>query len=504
MAEPRYPSLYQLNTRVALGALSRTLGRPASLDDLPDAELDRLRDLGFDWLWLLGVWQTGPASRRVSRSHPEWQEEFHANLPDLEESDICGSCFAVTGYQVHSELGGNAALERLRVRIHQRGLRLMLDFVPNHTALDHDWLRDHPDYFIRGTDEDRAREPHNYTQVQSRDGLLVVAHGRDPYFPGWPDTLQLDYGNPDLQAAMQRELLAVAALCDGVRCDMAMLIEPEVFERTWGVRPKPFWPDAIGQVRAHQPGFTFMAEVYWDMEWALQQQGFDYTYDKRLYDRLRDRQTRPVREHLAAGLDFQDRLARFLENHDEPRAATSFAPGVHEAAALITYLSPGLRFFHQGQLEGRRARISPHLCRGPDEAVDEELQAFYRRLLEWLEHPVFRAGEWRLLDCLPGAEGDPSSGGFVASAWQGKGGTHLLVAVNYSDQGGQCRIRVPFEGLGNGRVRSRDWVSGTSDDRDRDELREPGMCVELDPWAFAILELQPVAEASSRFPRRQG
>ena len=116
-----------------------------------------------------------------------------------------------------------------------------------------------------------------------------------------------------------------------------------------------------------------MAEVYWDMEWTLQRQGFDYTYDKRLYDRLREHRARPVREHFAAGLDFQDKLARFLENHDEPRAAATFAPEVHVAAAVLTYFSPGLRFFHQGQFEGRRTRISPHLVRGPDEPVDDRL-----------------------------------------------------------------------------------------------------------------------------------
>ena len=152
------------------------------------------------------------------------------------------------------------------------------------------------------------------------------------------------------------ELLKIAGQCDGVRCDMAMLVLPDVFERTWGIPSQPFWPKATERVREQAPDFCFMAEVYWDLEWTLQQQGFDYTYDKRLYDRLRDRHARPVREHFWAGLDYQDKLARFLENHDEPRAAATFPPGVHEAAAVITFLSPGLRFFHQGQFEGRKKR----------------------------------------------------------------------------------------------------------------------------------------------------
>lgn len=319
MTGSRYPLLYQINTRVWLTALSATLGRRATLDDVPDAELDRLARMGFDWVWLLSVWQTGPEARRVSRDNAEWRREFEQTLPDLAADDIGGSGFAITGYSVHTDLGGDAALARLRERLRGRGLRLMLDFVPNHVGLGHPWIGDHPDYFIRGTELDLALAPHDYTWVKRRDGDVLLAHGRDPYFPGWPDTLQLDYANPATQEAMIGELLGIAARCDGVRCDMAMLVLPEVFERTWVRRAAPFWPAATRRVRERVPGFLFMAEVYWDLEWTLQQQGFDYAYDKRLYDRLREGHARPVREHLHAGLDYQDKLARFLENHDEPR-----------------------------------------------------------------------------------------------------------------------------------------------------------------------------------------
>jgi glycosidase len=151
---------------------------------------------------------------------------------------------------------------------------------------------------------------------------------------------------------MAAELTKIAAQCDGVRCDMAMLVLPDVFQRTWGRRPEPFWSRVIPQVREKVPGFVFMAEVYGDLEWTMQREEFDYAYDKRLYDRLREKHARPVREHFHAGLDYQDRLARFLENHDEPRAASTFEPAVHEAAAILTFLSPGLRFFHQGTIRG--------------------------------------------------------------------------------------------------------------------------------------------------------
>ena len=246
-------------------------------------------------------------------------------------------------------------------------------------APDHPWVSEHPDFFVSGTEEQLAAQPQNYCRVGKGPGARILAYGRDPYFDGWPDTLQLNYGNPALQEAMLGELRRIARQCDGVRCDMAMLVLPEVFERTWGISASPFWPGATEAVRKKVPGFLFLAEVYWDLEWTLQQQGFDYTYDKRLYDRLEEGHARPVREHLFAGLDFQDRLARFLENHDEPRAAATFAPEEHRAAAILTFLTPGLRFFHQGQREGKRVRIPVHLGRGPDEAADARDRRVLRR-----------------------------------------------------------------------------------------------------------------------------
>src|SRR6266550_985666 len=206
MREPLSPSLYQINTRVWLTELSRALGRPAT-------------------------------------------------LADLREEDIAGSGFAITGYTVHPGLGGDAALARLRGRLRQRGLSLMLDFVPNHTGLDHPWVEDHPEYYVPGTELDLTRAPQNYTWVKRTRGDLLLAHGRDPYFPGWPDTLQLDYNNPATQEAMIGELLRIAGQCDGVRCDMAMLVLPDVFERTWGRRAPLFWPNATRRVRERVSGF---------------------------------------------------------------------------------------------------------------------------------------------------------------------------------------------------------------------------------------------------------
>lgn len=488
----RYPSLYEINTRVWLGRLSREAGRPVTLADVDDAILDDLARRGFDWIWLLSVWQRGVASRSVSRSHAAWQAEFRAALPDLTTEDICGSGFAISAYGVDEALGGPAALAGFRARLAARGVRLMLDFVANHTALDHPWVRTRADFYRQGSEDDLATAPQNYCRVETHQGARVLAHGRDPNFPGWPDTLQLDYANPALQAAQRTELATIAGQCDGVRCDMAMLLLPDVFRRTWGVAAAPFWPEAIAGVRDAHRGFTFLAEAYWDLEWELQQQGFDYCYDKRLYDRLRHSDAGAVRAHLGAGLDYQDRLARFLENHDEPRAAAVFPWPRHQAAAIVTAFAPGLRFFHQGQFEGARVRIPMHLCRGPVEAANADSVAFYDRLLVVLSNDGFRDGAWSLIPPQPAWDTNPTEQDFIAYAWQAPAGGRHVVVVNCSDHQAQCHLRLPFAGLAGRQFRLVDVMGTELYDRDGAGLVEPGLFIDLGAWRYNVFRLETV------------
>jgi glycosidase len=484
-----YPLLYQVNTRVWMTELSYQLGRPATLDDIPDSALDQFRDLGFDWIWFLSVWQTGKAGQAVSRLNGGWRKEFEDTLPDLKEEDIEGSGFAIVRYVVSEKLGGNDALARLRKRLDRRGLKLMLDFVPNHTAIDHDWVVSHPEFYISATELELEREPMNYVRTASNNGDIILAYGRDPYFSGWPDTLQLNYSNPDLQEAMIGELTRIATQCDGLRCDMAMLVLPDVFERTWGTHSPPFWPEAIRRIHTVSRDFCMMAEVYWDLEWAMLQQGFDYTYDKRLYDRLKDGHVKQVREHFYAGLDFQIHMARFLENHDEHRVALDFTPDMHEAAAILTFLSPGLRFFHQGQLEGRKKKVSPHLVRAPEEPGDERLHLFYSKLLDILHWHVFKNGDWKLAECIPAWEGNQSDGNYISFAWQGEQGENILIAVNYSPDYSQCFVKLPFNDLPGKTWSLHDLMSGNIYGRDGDELSEKGLYLDEPGWKVFVFLL---------------
>jgi hypothetical protein len=496
----RHPSLYQVNTRILLQELGASLGRRATFDDIPDSWLEEVAARRFDWVWFLGVWQTGAAARQVSRSNPKLRAGFAAELPDLRDEDIVGSPFAVDAWQVHQDFGGDAALARMRNRLARRGIQLLLDFVPNHVAPDHPWVQSHPEYFVPGTDQDLEREPQNYTRVQTGRGPAILAYGRDPYFDGWPDTLQLNYRHAGLREAQICELTRISERCDGVRCDMAMLVQPEVFQRTWGARAQPrdgspardtpFWPEAIATVRRRRPEFLFVAEVYWDLEWELQQAGFDYTYDKRLYDRLHARAATPLRDHLRATREFQQRSLRFLENHDEPRAAAAFDEPVHRAAAAIAFFVPGLRFFHEGQLEGRRVHASMHLGRRPPEPLVGSIRAFYDRVLDVLRRPETHDGRWQLCDCRPAWQGNPTHEQFIAMTWD-LGDRRLLVVSNYGPSQGQCYVTPNLPGLPGRRQRLTDLLGDVRYDREGDALAGQGLYLDMPGWGCHAFQIAP-------------
>jgi hypothetical protein len=486
------PSLYQVNTRTWLAELSCD-----SLDSVPEHALDEIAAHGFDWVWLMGVWQTGLIGRQIAAGIPELRQEFQRVLPDFTEGDICGSPFAVQGYHVHHDFGGDVALGRFRQRLQQRGLRLLLDFVPNHTAIDHPWATLHPEFYIQGSQNEYEANPRNYYGLQTSRGWRLLAHGRDPYFPPWSDTLQLNYRHPALRQAMIAELEHIAGMCDGVRCDMAMLLLPEVILSTWGERSlpadgsqpadDPFWSEAILRVKQRHPAFLFMAEVYWDLEHQLQEQGFDYSYDKRLYDYLRDGDVGRLRQHFTASFDFQRRLVRFLENHDEQRAARVFPEEMGPAAAVVCYLAPGLRFFHHGQLEGRRIRVPVQLCRSPVETPRESLRGFYTALLTLLRRDIFRRGAWCLLDCQPTNVDDSSWSSCIAYAWYGPQAVdEVLVVVNFSPQPARCTIQ-PWQEQPSASLSFA--VLLASQPEIKYQYQAHSLTLELPAWGFEVLEV---------------
>ncbi|GAA2650583.1 alpha-amylase family glycosyl hydrolase [Paractinoplanes durhamensis] len=489
---PSATVVYEIDTWPWMTGVRRALGRDVTLADIPAEVWDETIPPGIDAVWLMGVWERSPAGLVVARADEGLQRDFRAALPDLQPGDLAGSPYCVRRYRVDEHLGGPAALAACRAELARRGVRLILDYVPNHVAPDHPAIVEHPEWFITGDEADAARDPAAWFPVAGR----IVAHGRDPYFPPWPDVAQLNAFAPGLRAAAVAVLGEIAEQCDGIRCDMAMLLTTEVFARTWGAHAGPapdgeFWPEVIGALRRDHPQVMLIAEAYWDMEWTLQQQGFDFCYDKRLYDRLAHDDAEAVRKHLTAGRDYQDRLIRFIENHDEPRAASALPGGRDRTAAVAIATLPGATLWHDGEFEGRRTRLPVFLGRFPDEPVDEDLRAFYRRLLAVAGG--MRRGDWSLLDSR-GWPDNPTHHDILAWAWH-DGVPHHVTVINLAGHRSQGRVALPWPELAGRSWRLIDLLDGRVFDRDGGELARDGLYVDLPPWGQHLFAVTTAAHS---------
>lgn len=483
---PQYPSLYEINTWVWLSELSRKYRKTVRLSSVPANEWDVIADYGFDAVWFMGVWERSPKGIAIANQNKNLLKDFRRALPDFRSEDNVGSPYCVRRYVVDPHLGGTESLARARSELKKRGMNLVLDFVPNHVAPDHPWVAEHPEYFILGNVDDATKDPSSFVEACGR----VCARGRDPYFPAWQDVLQLNAFNRGLRTAVIETVDSIAEQCDGIRCDMAMLMLNAIFERTWGSRAgaRPgteYWVDVISAIKSTHPGFLFIAEAYWDLEWELQQRGFDFCYDKKLYDRLEHSNAESVRLHLCADLGYQSKLLRFIENHDEPRASATFMPAKQKVAALTIATLPGIRMFHEGQFEGRKVRLPVFLARRPLETVDDDLGTFYRELLKVIDHQVFRQGQWSLCE-RTGWPDNASFQNLVAWSW-GKGDERYLIVANLSDCPSQAQVRVGWVSANGGKWLLTEVFTGATYERDGNEMSSPGLYVALGPWGFHFL-----------------
>jgi len=492
-AWPDRPVIYEVNTAVWLGELSRAAGHPVTLGGVPDYAWDAVTPDGVDAVWLMGVWERSPAGLALANANQGLLDSFREALPDVRSEDIIGSPYCVRGYVADQRFGGPEGLAAARAALSARGARLILDYVPNHVAPDHPWVTSHPEYFIQGNPVDLEADPAGWVAA----GDAVLAHGRDPYFPPWPDVVQLNAFAPALRDATAQTLSDIADQCDGIRCDMAMLMTNGVFGKTWqeraGTEPgEEFWPAVIAELRTRHPETVLIAESYWDMEWDLQQQGFGFCYDKRLYDRLIEGNASGVRMHLLADLDYQSRLLRFLENHDEPRAAGHLPAGLERASAVTIATLPGATMWHEGQFEGRRVRPPVFLDRRPDEAPDTELAAWYQKLLASAGGYNVRAGMWHLLDAT-GWPDNQSCEHLLAWSWTPEEwddrARHVIV-VNFSMAPAQGKIQLPWQDLRGRGWHLTDLLGAGEFDRDGEDLAADGLYVDLGPGQFYVFAME--------------
>jgi glycosidase len=437
-----HPHLYEISAWPWLDRLSRQADRIVTLADVPDSEWDCIAQAGFDVVYLMGVWRRSAIGRLIARTDLGLLRDYERVLPGWSMRDVPGSPYSIQAYEPDDRMGGWNGLDRARQALARRGVGVVLDFVPNHTGLDHEWVRTRPGLYVEGTLDDYRRTPDSFHPIDSPEAVHFVACGRDPLFPPWRDVAQLNYFNPETREAMIGVLQTIADHADGVRCDMAMLVLNDVFQQTWGhavdllwtVPAQEFWPEATRRV----PELTYLAEVYWDREWQLQQQGFAYTYDKRLLDRLHQRAASDVRGHLKADPAFSARLARFLENHDEARAAAAFGPGL-PAAAAIALTAPGLRFYFDGQLDGAEIKPPVQLGRWTVEDVSPAIHDLYERVLRTTNKALFHDGSWELLSVY--GAGDTTYDDLVAFSWR-KGSEHAVIAANVSNHEAQGLVQL--------------------------------------------------------------
>jgi hypothetical protein len=491
----RHPLLYELNTRHWLAELSRRYGRPIDLFGVPEDDLDFFEERGFTHLWLMGVWPTGPRSRDEALKHPDLRTAYELALAGWTDDDVLGSPYAVGALHVSPLLGGDAGLVQLRERLAERDIKLILDFVPNHLGLDHAWVLGRPELFVS-----HASQIPDAFVLRTPTGLRWIAHGKDPYFPGWTDTAQLDYRKQETRAAVAELIQSVSDKCDGVRCDMAMLVLNDVFHRTWSHVPidvdaaaGEFWHDAIARTKEHRGGeFTFLAEAYWDLEERLCDLGFDYAYDKKLYDLVVHDHAWQVQPHLLGLGDANARRAHFLENHDEPRIRHLLDLDRHRAAALLVLGLPGMRFLHEGQLEGLTRFARVQLARRAVEPPNEEIRALYDRVLAAVKDTAVGNGTGRLLAPKRAWEDNPTAQCMTLVQWQQEDrDDHFeLVVVNHAPHAAQCRAPLDARGLSPGTWALVDRLGNERWTRDGKEMARDGLWLDVGAHATQLFSFQ--------------
>jgi hypothetical protein len=483
--------IYQVNTRVWI----KRFGANSKISNVPVSYFKDLAEKGINAVWLMGIWKTCLKVVNECCITPDLISTYYKALPDWTKADVIGSPFSVDDYLPDDALGSWDDFKKLKSNLNEIGLKLFLDFVPNHFSRDSIHLKDNPEVFLRADEDIMSRDAHTF--FKSDNDNKIYAHGRDPLFPAWQDTIQVNLFNPKAREFQVKNLLKVARICDGVRCDMAMLVLNNVFYNTWsGVlskfeynKPKEeFWKTAIQKIKSKFPDFIFMAEVYWDLEWQLQRLGFDCTYDKVLTDRLLDSDVESIKAHLNADRDYQMKSVRFIENHDEARAVTSFGKERSLAAAVIMSTIQGAKLYFDGQFEGKKIKLPIQLGREPVEKISVRVQNFYNKLLGITKSPNFCQGTWEMLELNSAGGENLSYNNMLAWQWKLKGKI-IIVIVNYYDSTSQCRLKFAVdESIDN--VVLVDLLNDQKYIRKNNEILDHGLFIELKAYNSHIFTLE--------------
>lgn len=481
------PFLYEINTRVWIKRFYQD--EKITIDQVPLNYWREFKQNGFDYIWLMGVWQTNQNTIEKYCFEEGLVNEYKSALHDFKHEDVIGSPFSIEDYKVNPELGGEESLKLLKQKLNALGLKLIIDFIPNHFSAESELVKTNPELFLQGTEEQLNADPDTFFQV----GDKIFAHGKDPFFPAWKDTIQVNYFSEEARQKMIDYLMHVSQYCDGVRCDMAMLVDNPVFRKTWSetkrrkdysIPETEFWEDAINKLKSQRNDFTFIAEVYWDREYELQQLGFDFTYDKTFTERLIAGDVDEIKAHLWADDGFQRQSVRFLENHDEPRITDRVNEEKAKAAAVALTTVQGMKLIHDGQCEGKRIKLPAQLGREPHEAPNKELRSFYEKLYSITSRNIFKRGRWEPIDPDEAWDDNTTNENMLVWLWS-YDDERILVIINYSDEPSQCNLKIDTKDFLED-FPLKDLLNDVEYMRSAREIHNIGLYVELQPYQSHI------------------
>ena len=476
----KHPILYEISTRPWLYELSQKYRKDIKkLVDIPLEEFDYLKENGIEIVWMMGVWKLGKYGLELDK-----KANYSEVLPDWKEEDVIGSPFAICEYKCNLDIGLDKDLKWLREQLNSRGMKLMLDFVPNHSAVDANTSTSNPEYYVRAPEG--KKDPKRYTDSG-------IAYGKDPYFDPWRDVIQWNYWEPETRKFMKDNLMKVLKYADAVRCDMAHLMLNDVFEKTWDEELKAwgykrpeneFWEFAFNEVKKKYPNAILLAEVYedWEIE-LLYKLGFTYTYDKVLLDKL-EGSALDVKEYIHDKTEtYWGHSAHFVENHDENRAVYNMGSVEKaNAAGTIAATLGGMIFMNHGQWSGYKNKLDVHLRRSADEMENKKVRRYYERLMEIVQNPAFTGSKYYFVNNIRGEKKDD----FISYIRE-DGNNHFVVIINYSNSTGCANVPI-YNIEGNGEVVIHEVVDDVEYIRNIDIIKEEGLKVCLYPWQSQIFK----------------
>lgn len=484
-------NIYEINTRVWIKRFYDG-DNPITIDKVPGEYWDYLAGLGIDYIWLMGVWKTCKSTINKYCFEEGLVKDYMIALRDWKRSDVIGSPYSINVYEVSPDLGGEECLLKLKEELNKRGMKLILDFVPNHYSADTQLLKTNSEIFLPADQEIYSRDQYTYFKPFD-DEDIIYAHGRDPFFPAWQDTIQVNYFCEEARDFQLKLLKNISKLCDGLRCDMAMLILNNVFTNTWGGTinkmgfqhpTTQFWQEAITAVKVDNPEFIFLAEAYWDLEWELQQLGFDYTYDKKLIDRISHGNPKEILSHLYAEPLYQERSCRFIENHDEQRAMTLLGKERSQLSAVLISTLAGMKLFHDGQFEGKKIKLPVQLGREPQEVELKCMKEFYENLLTITKADVFRYGDWHLMNVFSPWSDNTTFRNIIAYEWRYKT-DKALVVMNFANTTSTAKIKLDVVGYPDAFI-LHDVLNNIDYTRSTEEAYHTGLFIELKAYRAHI------------------